>query len=280
VTTVIIPAHNEAQVIERLLKRITEDAQPGELEIIVVANGCTDKTADIAAACGPMVRAVSIATPSKHEAFLAGDRLATDFPRIYVDADVEIGTEDLRALAEALGKPGVLAVGPSRFLELTDSPLLVRWYYDVWQRLPAVRDGLFGRGVIGLDAAGHARVTALPRLMSDDLGWSLAFSDNERLVVGQARVVLRVPRTIADLLRRRTRAATGVAQLESTEGAPSSTARTRPADLLAMARQEPQMIPRILVFAAMALAAKRQGSKAARRGDYSTWLRDEGSRCS
>jgi hypothetical protein len=89
-----------------------------------------------------------------------------------------------------------------------------------------------------------------------------------------------VPRTIADLLRRRTRAATGVAQLESTEGAPSSTARTRPADLLAMARQEPQMIPRILVFAAMALAAKRQGSKAARRGDYSTWLRDEGSRCS
>ncbi len=139
--------------------------------------------------------------------------------------------------------------------------------------------GLFERGVIGLDAEGHARITALPRLMSDDLGWSLAFSDSERLVVDQARVVLRLPRTTADLLRRRTRAATGVAQLESTEeGAPSSTARTRPADLLAMARQEPLMIPRILVFAAMALAAKRQGSRATRRGDYSTWLRDESSR--
>jgi hypothetical protein len=278
VTTVIIPAHNEAQVIERLLTRITEDAQQGELEIIVVANGCTDKTADIAAACGPMVRAVSIATPSKHEAFLAGDRLTNDFPRIYVDADVEIGTDDIRALADALGKPGVLAVGPSRFLESADSPVLVRWYYDVWQRLPAVRDGLFGRGVIGLDAEGHARITALPRLMSDDLGWSLAFSDSERLIVGQARVMLRLPRTTADLLRRRTRAATGVAQLESTEGAPSSTARTRPADLLAIARQGPQMIPRILVFAAMALAAKWQGNKATRRGDYSTWLRDESSR--
>lgn len=277
-TTVIIPAHNEARVIKRLLKRLTEDAHPGELEIIVVANGCTDKTADIAAACGPMVQAISIATPSKHEAFQAGDRLANDFPRIYVDADVEIGIDDIRALADALGKPGVLAVGPSRFLEAADSPLLVRWYYDVWQRLPAVRDGLFGRGVIGLDAAGHARTATLPQLMSDDLGWSLAFSDGERLVVGQARVVLRLPRTTADLLRRRTRAATGVAQLESTEGAPSSTARTRPADLLAIARQEPQMIPRILVFAAIAVAAKWQGSKATRRGDYSTWLRDESSR--
>jgi glycosyltransferase involved in cell wall biosynthesis len=278
VLTVIIPAHNEAQVIERLLRRITEDAQQGELEIIVVANGCTDKTADIAAGCGPMVRAISIATPSKHEAFLAADRLANGFPRIYVDADVEVGTDDIRALADALGEPGVLAVGPARVLEAAGSPLLVRWYYDVWQRLPAVRDGLFGRGVIGLAAEGHARITALPRLMSDDLGWSLAFSDSERLVVGRARVVLHVPRTTADLLRRRTRAATGVAQLESTEGAPSSTARTRPADLLAIARREPKIIPRVLVFAAMALAAKWRSNKAARRGDYSTWLRDESSR--
>ena len=48
VTTVIIPAHNEARVIRRLLDQIVADATPGELDVIVVANGCTDDTADVA----------------------------------------------------------------------------------------------------------------------------------------------------------------------------------------------------------------------------------------
>jgi hypothetical protein len=278
VATVIVPAHNEARVIGRLLGQLVAGARPGELDVIVVANGCTDDTAEVAAACGPMIRVLSIPVPSKREALVAGDRAATDFPRIYVDADVELGTGDIRALDEALRRPGVLAAGPRRVLALDGRPRLVRWYYDVWTRLPEVRGGLFGRGVIGMSAAGHARVAGLPALLADDLAWSLMFGPEERVIVEGARAVVHSPRTFADLLRRRVRAATGVNQVERAEGAPASTARTRPADLLSMVRQEPRMAPRVIVFMAVAVLARWRGGRAARRRDYSTWLRDESSR--
>jgi glycosyltransferase involved in cell wall biosynthesis len=65
VATVIVPAHNEARVIGRLLGPLVSGARPGELDVIVVANGCTDDTAQVAAACGPMVRVISVPEPSK-----------------------------------------------------------------------------------------------------------------------------------------------------------------------------------------------------------------------
>jgi glycosyltransferase involved in cell wall biosynthesis len=278
VATVIVPAHNEARVIGRLLGQLVADARPGELDVIVVANGCTDDTARLAAACGPMIRVLSIPVPSKREALVAGDRAATDFPRIYVDADVELGTSDIRALDEALRGQGVLAAGPRRVLVLDGRPWLVRWYYDVWTRLPEVRGSLFGRGVIGMSAAGHARVAGLPALLADDLAWSLMFAPHERVIVEGARAVVHSPRTFGDLLRRRVRAATGVNQVERADGAPASTARTRPSDLVSMVRQEPKMAPRVIVFMAVAVLARWRGRRATRQRDYSTWLRDESSR--
>jgi len=144
--SVVVPAHNEAQVLGRLLGQLAPAGTPDDVDVIVVANGCTDDTAQIAGGHGPRVRVLSIPVPSKREALLAGDQAATSFPRIYVDADVEIGLADIRALAGALARPGALAAGPERVLALSGASWLVRWYYDVWARLPEVRSGLFGRG--------------------------------------------------------------------------------------------------------------------------------------
>jgi glycosyltransferase involved in cell wall biosynthesis len=265
-------------VIGRLLEQLVSAAQPGEFDVIVVANGCTDDTAEIAAVCGPMVRVVSIPVPSKRAALVAGDQAALDFPRIYVDADVEIGAADIRALHAALGQQGALAAGPDRALTLAGCPWPVRWYYDVWTRLPEVRTGLFGRGVIGLSADGHARIAKLPPLLADDLAWSVAFAPHERLIVTEATAVVHPPRTFSDLLRRRVRAAIGVAQVERVAGAPPSTARTRPTDVLSLVRQEPRMAPRAVVFLGVAILSRLRASRAVRRGDFSTWLRDESSR--
>jgi glycosyltransferase involved in cell wall biosynthesis len=278
VATVIIPAHNEADVIGRLLGQLVDGVRPGEFDVIVVANGCTDDTVQVAGACGPPVRVLSTPVPSKREALITGDSAARDFPRVYIDADVEVRAEDVRALAEALLSPGVLAAAPRRVLALEGRPWLVRWYYDVWTRLPEVSSGLFGRGVIGMSAAGHARLADLPPLLADDLAWSLMFAPSERVIVADARSVVHPPRTFGDLLRRRVRAATGVAQVETTEGAPSSTARTRPADLFRIMIREPRMAHRVIVFVAVAMLARWRGSLAVRQGDYSTWLRDESSR--
>ena len=54
----------------------------------VVANACTDRTAEIAREAG--VRVVEISTPGKANALRLGDAECVTFPRIYVDADIEL----------------------------------------------------------------------------------------------------------------------------------------------------------------------------------------------
>ncbi|HET7017417.1 MAG TPA: glycosyltransferase, partial [Streptosporangiaceae bacterium] len=171
-TTIVIPAHNEGLVIGRLLGLLGAEGPAPDLTVIVVANGCSDNTVEVARSFGSDVKVVSIPQASKHLALLAGDNEATDFPRIYVDADVELGLADVRALEAALAEPGVLAAAPERALAFDGCPWSVRWYYDIWLRLPQVRQGLFARGVIGVSKEGHGRLAALPPLMADDLAAS------------------------------------------------------------------------------------------------------------
>lgn len=276
----MIPAHNEARVIGRLLDSLLADSSKDETDIVVVCNGCTDDTARIAAERGPRVRVVEIPTPSKHTALRTGDEHARGFPRLYVDADVVIAGADVRALTEPLddASSGILATAPERRIPLAGCAWRVRAYYQVWQRLPAVREGLFGRGVIALSKAGHARIAALPPLMADDLAASLAFTPEERLVVGAAAVVVHPPRTWPDLIKRRIRAAVSTAQVEEQQKPTGPSARTSKADLTTLLRGEPRLFLAVVVFVAAALVARRKAEKAIREQDFGTWLRDESSR--
>lgn len=278
----MIPAHNEAQVIGRLLDSLLADSESceNETDIVVVCNGCTDDTAQVAAARGPRVRVVETPTPSKHAALRTGDDHARGFPRVYVDADVVITGADVRALTEPLddGTSGVLATAPERHIPLDGCAWRVRAYYRVWQRLPAVRAGLFGRGVIAVSKAGHARITALPPLMADDLAASLAFAPEERRVVDAARVVVHPPRTWPDLIKRRIRAAVSTAQVEQHQRPEEATARTSKADLTTLLRREPRLLASVVVFVAAAVVARRKAAKAVEAQDFGTWLRDESSR--
>jgi exopolysaccharide biosynthesis WecB/TagA/CpsF family protein len=278
IASIIIPAHNESRVIGRLLSRLVASADESDFEICVVANGCTDDTVEVAQSLGPGVQVLSLATPSKREALAAGNRATTNFPRIYIDADVELGAADIRALASSLNRPGVLAAAPQLELALTGVPLLLRWYWDVWSRLPEVRQGLFGRGVLAVSEAGYDRIAKLPPVFADDLIASLAFSPAERTVADDARVIVYPPRTFRDLIRIRVRAATGTAQVEQTAGAPPSTARTRPADLLTIVREEPSAAPKAVLFLLVAVIVRRKAQRLRRRGEGAKWLRDESSR--
>lgn len=276
--SVVIPAHNEASVIGRLLTGLLADARPGELHVVVVANGCSDDTAGIAAAFGPTVSVVSTPIASKSHALQLGDTHAQGFPRLYVDADVELRAADARTLADALGEPGVLAAAPQRIHAMDGRPLAVRWYYDVWQRLPVVQIGLFGRGVFGVDEDGHRRLAAMPRAMSDDLVASVAFATSERRVVANARAVVHPPLTARDLIRTRVRALTGTVQLQLQLPETVAEARTTRADLLAIVRLRPAMAARMLVFLAITTLVRLKARRVIRAGDFTTWLRDDSSR--
>lgn len=281
-TSIVIPAHNEASVLGRLLDSLLADSvsQDDGTDIVVVCNGCTDDTARIAAARGPRVRVVEIPVPSKHAALRAGDEHALGFPRLYVDADVVLTGADVRQLTAPLDDDtsGVLATAPQRRIPLAGCAWRVRAYYQVWQRLPAVREGLFGRGVIAVSKAGHARIAALPPLMADDLAASLAFAPQERLVVEAAEVVVHPPRTWRDLIRRRIRATVSTAQVERHQQPEEASARTSMGDLKTILRREPKLLAGVVVFAAAAVVARRRARKAIQAQDFDTWLRDDSSR--
>jgi hypothetical protein len=274
--SVVVPAHNEERSITRLLAALSS-GYDGLLQVVVVCNGCTDRTAEIARAHRPPVTVVELSEPSKAKALRHGDEFSGMFPRAYIDADVVVDGTSLARLRDALDTPGVHASGPERRLELHGAHAVVRWYYDVWQRLPQVRTGLFGRGVVVVDEVGWRRLRALPQVMSDDLAMSEAFEPGERQVVAGTEVVIRCPRTVRDLVRRRARVATGNAQADDHQ-LRRDAARTTAPGLFRLGWAEPRIAIKLPVFVAVALLAKRSSRQAVRSGDFDTWLRDDSSR--
>src|SRR5277367_3830698 len=96
--SIIVPSHNETSVIARTLKAMTDGAEPRELEIIVVCNGCTDDTADVARNVRPRVRVIETSIARKTHALNLGEDAAQGFPRIYADADVLLPIGAIRQL--------------------------------------------------------------------------------------------------------------------------------------------------------------------------------------
>ena len=273
--SVVIPAHDESTVIGRTLTTLLDGTGPGLLDVVVACNGCTDDTAGVARSV-PGVRVVEIDEASKVRAVAAGNDATSVYPRVHLDADVEITGADVLRLVRAVDG-AILAAGPRRVLPTEGCSVLVRAYYRVWEALPQVRSGLFGRGVIVLSRAGQERVDALPRVMSDDLAVSEAFVSHELLVVEEARVVVRPPRTLGDLLRRRTRVVTGNEQ--ATElGVRRPESRTTMGGLVRLGLADPRVGLCLPVFVGVGLLARLRARRAIRAGDYDTWLRDDSSR--
>jgi glycosyltransferase involved in cell wall biosynthesis len=273
--SVIIPAHNEASALPRLLGALVPNGEKPGHELIVVCNGCSDDTAEVARDFSN-VRVLEIAEASKAAALAAGDREARHAVRAYVDADVILGIDDLNLVVAAVGA-GALAAAPSRRFNQDGLPRMVAWYYDIWERLPQVKSGLFGRGVVVLSETARQRLVTLPTVMSDDLLMSEAFEPYERRVIADAVVTIRPPRTVKDLVLRRIRVATGNAEMDE-RNLRQAESRTTLGALMAMMRRSPLLAPKVVVFMAVASVARLGARKRIQAGDFKTWLRDESSR--
>ncbi len=270
VISVVIPAYNEAAVVGRLLDALG-GAEHG-LEVVVVCNGCTDDTESVARDHPSQPRVLSLPEGSKHGALLVGDAASAGFPRFYVDADVVVSADDIHAMAAVL-EAGAMAVAPERSLSLQDSSRTVRAYYRLWERLPSVRTGLYGRGVVGVSEAGYSRIALRPEVMGDDLYVHSRFSPPERRIVPDTTSVVRGPRSTVDLVRRRVRAAQGNTQLARVVA--TSPPATGIRDIASVVRADPSLLPSAAVF--LGVTALARAAARARRND-STWLRDESSR--
>ncbi|GIG60865.1 hypothetical protein Lfu02_52370 [Longispora fulva] len=264
--SILIPAHNDAAGLARLLPRLAG------LDVTVIANGCADDTAEVARAAG--VRVIELAEASKAAALNAGDAAATGFPRIYLDADVQVTAEGIAALIRAFDDPRVYAATLRRKLAVAGRPLALRGYFAIQARLPLYRRALFGRGVVAVSEAGRARFdtfgglaarapqaglaadASAQEIIADDLFLDRLFTDAEKAVADGDSVV-DTARGTAELVGRLSRVRAGTAQ----QGATGS--RTA---WLRLAAPRPWLWPAALCYVAITVAAERR-----RRTTPTTW---------
>ena len=209
----IVPAHNEESVLARGLTTLLRGAEPGELDVIVVANACTDATAAVARRQG--VRVIETPVPGKPNALRLGDEAASAFPRLYLDADVDVDIDSVRALVDTVARPGVLATSPVPHYDLTGVRRSARRLHKVHDLLMADRRGLAGAGAYCLNESGHAHVAPFPDVISDDGFVHRSFPPGEQVVTTAASSVVRPAATFGAVLRRRVRVRQGNQQLDA-----------------------------------------------------------------
>ncbi|MEV8637382.1 glycosyltransferase family 2 protein [Streptosporangium sp. NPDC051023] len=211
VVSVVVPAHNEEAVLAGNLDRLLAGTEPGEFDVIVVPNACSDRTAEVARR--PGVRVLETPVPGKANALRLGDEICATFPRVYLDADVELSAESVRALVAAVARPGVLACAPVPVWDMEGVSWVARRMHKVHNELVAPFRALAGVGVYVLTEEGHAKVFPIPDVLSDD-GWAHgSFAVHERVVVPQAQSLVRPARTVSAHLNRRVRVRLGNRQL-------------------------------------------------------------------
>lgn len=274
---VVIPAHDEERPLARTLRSLAAQGGREVPEVVVVANGCSDGTADVARAAG--VRVVELAEPSKAAALTAGDAAVVSYPRIYLDADVVLAPGTLDALAAALRRRDVLVAAPQIAFDASASSWPVRAFYAVYRELPYVTDGLVGLGVYGLSERGRSRFGDFPRLTSDDLFVQRLFDSHER-VTTEGQYVVAAPRDLRNLLKVRTRTAAGNAELGTAgtqDGDVERFGRTTGSTVTALAQllvRQPRLLPSVAVYVGVTIASRVQ----ARRGSPGAWHRDTSTR--
>jgi exopolysaccharide biosynthesis WecB/TagA/CpsF family protein len=268
--SVIMPAHNEANVIARALAPLAPLAAARQVEVIVVCNGCTDNTAEIARRFDG-VTVLESSAASKPSAMNAGDAAASEWPRLYLDADVEITASALRALFIALAPGGLLAGRPAARYDLQGAHPLIRAQYRARMRLPSNATSLYAAGAFALSKEGHLRLEEFPEVLADDLFVDRLFGPSEKAVLDVDPVVVRPPRSLKDHMAVMRRVCRANAQVNRMEGQCSSTAKTV-SELIRSVRG-PLSAVDALIYAGFAIAG-RKGARVPRPG----WERDSSSR--
>lgn len=227
----IVPAHNEENVIGRCLTALLTDADAADFRVIVVSNGSSDRTVDVARAAaigwGGTFEAVELAQPSKVAAIREGIRLARGGAVVVLDADVEMSATTARALASTLDSPAAIVASPRLRVMTAGASSLVRHYYRAWLALPYVSTSMIGSGVFGLSSAALLELGDLPDVTNDD-GWIRRSFPSERHVVLNEEFTVRAALTARALIARRARIINGnreiAARLGRSDPAANSTA--------------------------------------------------------
>lgn len=218
--SVLIPAHNEEAYLPACLEALlASDMGAGEMEVLVIANGCTDGTAQVARAFqaeadkrGWRLEVLELAQGSKIAAWNAGEAAAKGELLAYLDADVTVSTALMGQIAAALDVPlPRYASGQPRIT--VEGDWTTRHYTRFWKTTPFLTTGVPGFGLFAMNRAGRARWGAWPQIISDDTFARLHFTPEDRLSV-PARYDWPMIEGFRRLVQVRRRQDIGVAEIE------------------------------------------------------------------
>ena len=277
--SIIIPAHNEAKVIRACLEQVTSGLEPGEAEVIVVCNGCSDDTAGIAGTFGSPVRMIETDVPSKVNALNLGDEAATGFPRIYMDADIRLDGQAIRRLADVLKKGPCLAAalhgngsGPVQLV----CPCLLP---DL-ERVALYAGRIHGRRRLRHERGGTAAFRPLPRRDRRRRVRANALCAGERVAAPECVSIVKGPATLRDLIKIKTRSRLGLYQLR--RRFPELFAREAALKQYGRASRwiaaNPLLWPAAAVYVCVNLISKHRARRQMGRIEQYVWERDESSR--
>jgi glycosyltransferase involved in cell wall biosynthesis len=278
VAAIIIPAHNEEAVVARCLRSLRDDVGADSHEVILVANGCSDTTAEVARQAWPDIDVVETDIASKSNALNLGDVRASSFPRFYMDADICLTPRAISIISARMAETGALAAAPAMQMRFVGSPWPVRAYYRVWQELPYIREGMIGVGIYALSEEGRRRFDSFPGIMADDGYVRRLFEAHERLCVRECRSIVTAPSSLWGLIKIKTRSRLGGYEL--TEKFPELS-ENEPKDYtgaLSQVMRRPALWPAVLVYLGVNLIARLRAWKMHRQRAHGVWERDETSR--
>ncbi|MGW3319247.1 bifunctional polysaccharide deacetylase/glycosyltransferase family 2 protein, partial [Streptomyces fungicidicus] len=220
--SVIVPAYNEKECIENTLRSLAASTHP--IEVIVVDDGSTDGTADLAEALGlPNVRVIRQANAGKPAALNNGVRSARHDIVVMMDGDTVFEPDTVARLVQPFADPSVGAVagnakvgnrstliGAWQHIEYVMGFNLDRRMYDLLRCMPTIPGaiGAFRREAV-LQAGGMSEDT-----LAEDTDITIALHRAGRRVVYEehARAWTEAPRSLRQLWSQRYRWSYGTMQ--------------------------------------------------------------------
>lgn len=187
--SIILPANNEAAHIAQCLSAVLASeplAGDAPVQIIVVPNGCTDETAEIAHSFaapardrGWQLEVIELAQGGKLAALNAGDAEAKGRAMAYLDADVIISPMLLAQTAAALDHKEPSYASGAVQLGRAQS-WATRAYGAFYLQTPFMKQAAPGCGYFAMNRQGRRRWAQWPAIISDDTFARLSFSPRER----------------------------------------------------------------------------------------------------
>lgn len=222
--SIVVPAYNEEVGIERAVRSLAGGAHPAEIEVIVVDDGSTDRTGEIARSLGlDNVTVVSQPNAGKPAALNTGIARASHDIIITVDGDTVFEPDTVTRLVQQFRNPRVGAIsgntkvgnrrgilGRWQHIEYVMGFNLDRRLFDLLGCMPTVPGAIGAFRRVALDEVGGVSDDTLAEdtdvtMAINRAGWHVAYEES-------ARAWTEAPATIGQLWRQRYRWCYGTMQ--------------------------------------------------------------------